>query len=273
MIESRANPTVKSLRLLSTTKGRRDQGRFLVEGIRLIEDGLASGALPHTLLYNYDLVARTDRGRILLKDLTAKGIIILESSQEAIEAASDTTHPQGIVAAFPLPRWNPPSNPSGSALAVVCDAVQDPGNLGSLLRSAEAVGATGLWLAPGSVDPYAPKVVRAAMGAHFRLPIFSLSWEEILSGLHVIGVPHSRIFATDAAAATPYDQVDWTGPAAVIVSNEAHGLSQQAREAAKSAHLISIPMAGSAESLNAAVAGSVILFEAARQRRADAGSK
>src|SRR5687768_4221189 len=152
MIESRANPTVKALRLLTTTKGRREQGRFLVEGIRLIEDGLASGALPVTCLYNYDLVGRTERGRELVKKLAAAGVQMLEATEQAIEAAGDTMHPQGIVAAFRMISWDRPEAPTRSALAVVCDAVQDPGNLGTLLRSAEAAGATGVWLSPGCVD-------------------------------------------------------------------------------------------------------------------------
>lgn len=267
MIESPANPTVKALRLLSTSKGRRDQERFLVEGIRLIEDGLASGELPITCLYNYDLVGRTERGRTLLKKLSVANVTVLEATERAIEAASDTPHPQGIVAAFRLRSLDAPLKSDGSALAVVCDAVQDPGNLGTLLRSAEAAGAIGVWLTPGCVDAYSPKVVRAAMGAHFRLPIFSSTWPEIPTEMEKLGIPPANLYATEAGADTPYDEVDWTSPSALVISNEAHGLSQDAREAVKSARFIGIPMSGHTESLNAAVAGSVILFEAARQRR------
>src|SRR5688500_7904047 len=112
MIESRSNPTVKALRLLTTTRGRREQGRFLVEGIRLIEDGLASGALPVTCLYNYDLIGRTGRGRELVQKLAAKDVQMLEATEQAIEAASDTMHPQGIVAAFRIRTWDRPTAPT-----------------------------------------------------------------------------------------------------------------------------------------------------------------
>ena len=270
MIDSPANSTVKALRSLSTSKGRREQGRFLVEGIRLVEDGLSAGTLPEICLYNYDLVGRTDRGRTLVKALLAAEVNMQEATERAIEAVSDTQHPQGIIAAFRLPSWDPPAQSARPALALICDAVQDPGNLGTLLRSAEAAGVAAAWLAPGCVDAYSPKVVRAAMGAHFRLPLYTRSWSEISADLQLLGVAATTLYATTAGAETPYDQVDWTLSSGLIISNEAHGLSAEAREAISNATYISIPMHGQTESLNAAVAGSIILFEAARQRRASA---
>src|SRR5207249_3884755 len=113
-------------------------------------------------------------------------------------------------------------------LVLVCDNIQDPGNLGTILRSAEAAAVQAVYLSSGCVDLYNPKVVRAAMGAHFRLPTFSQSWPDIARSLNTLGVDESRMFATDANAATVYHQVDWTQPAALIVSNEAHGPSAEA---------------------------------------------
>jgi TrmH family RNA methyltransferase len=164
---------------------------------------------------------------------------------------------------LPPPREVPP-------LLLVCDAIQDPGNLGTILRAAEAAGVNAVWLSPGCVDPYNPKVVRAAMGAHFRLPIFAESaWEVIPAQLTRLHPSEIGLFAADAGADTPYDAVDWTRPATLIVSNEAHGLSREARHlATQRGGLISIPMAGGTESLNAAMSAAIILFEAARQRRA-----
>ena len=270
MIDSPANATVKALRLLSTSKGRREQGRFLVEGIRLVEEGLSAGMLPEVCLYNYDLVGRTERGQTLVKALLAGDVIMQEASERAIEAASDTQHPQGIIAAFRLPSWDSPVQPTRPALALICDAVQDPGNLGTLLRSAEAAGVAAVWLAPDCVDAYSPKVVRAAMGAHFRLPLRTITWSEINSHMQLLGIAEATLYATTADAEIAYDQVDWTLSSGLIISNEAHGLSAAAREAISDATNISIPMHGRTESLNAAVAGSIILFEAARQRRASA---
>ncbi|HET9224032.1 MAG TPA: RNA methyltransferase, partial [Roseiflexaceae bacterium] len=169
----------------------------------------------------------------------------------------DTVHPQGVVA---LARW-PRIEPGKPGLILALDNIQDPGNLGTLLRSAEAVGATEVLCVRGTADLYSPKVVRAAMGAHFRLAMEQdLGWEDL--GERLAFVDH--VYAADAAATMPYYAADWRQPSALIVGNEAHGLSDEARSLAKV--LIGIPMRGQAESLNAAIAGSVILFEALRQR-------
>jgi TrmH family RNA methyltransferase len=146
-------------------------------------------------------------------------------------------------------------------LRLVLDGLQDPGNVGTLLRSAEAAG-VGLVLATrGIADLYSPKVVRAAMGAHFSQPLRSdLSWDEIGAELGLCPV----VYAADATASMPYYAADWRQPAALIVGSEAHGVSEEG--GAWATHRIAIPMLGRAESLNAGVAGSVILFEALRQR-------
>jgi TrmH family RNA methyltransferase len=275
MIDSPTNSTVKAIRALSTSKGRREQHRFLVEGVRAVEDGLRAGFEPEVVLYNGDLLNRTERGAALLRILisqekASKGRLVLEAGERALEAASDTQHPQGIVAAFRMVEWPPPQPREVPPLLLVCDAIQDPGNLGTILRAAEAAGVHAVWLSPGCVDPYNPKVVRAAMGAHFRLPIFAESaWAVLPAQLAKLQSSEIGLFAADAGASKPYDAVDWTQPAALIVSNEAHGLSGEARQLAEQrGGFISIPMAGGTESLNAAVAAAIILFEAARQRRA-----
>ena len=191
-----------------------------------------------------------------------------EATERAIAGASETQHPQGVVAAFPFLEWDVPTA-GESALVLICDSVQDPGNLGTIMRAAEAAGVSALVLTPLCVDLYNPKVVRAAMGAHFRLPTFpDVTWAGVPATLHSMGVPVERVYGTDAAGETPYDRADWTGPAGLIVSNEAHGMSAEARGFAERAGgLISIPMKGDTESLNAAIAAAIVLFEAARQRR------
>ncbi|HYP40600.1 MAG TPA: RNA methyltransferase [Chloroflexia bacterium] len=275
MIDSSTNPTVKAMRALATSKGRREQHRFLVEGVRAVEDGLRAGFEPEVVLYNGDLLKRTERGEGLLRLLlsqgkASKGQLALEASARALAATSDTQHPQGVVAAFRMVEWPPLQPREVPPLLLICDAIQDPGNLGTILRAAEAAGVHAVWLSPGCVDPYNPKVVRAAMGAHFRLPIFAESaWENLPTQLARLHLSEIGLFAADAGAVTPYDAVDWTKSAALIVSNEAHGLSREARHLAEQrGGLISIPMAGGTESLNAAMSAAIILFEAARQRRA-----
>ena len=141
------------------------------------------------------------------------------------------------------------------------DGLRDPGTAGTLIRSAEAAGVQAVLFCPGTVDPFNDKVVRAGMGAHFRLPIRACrSWTHVQKYLGV----DKRLYLADASGTRSYDAVDWTQPSALIVGGEANGASDQAREAAMA---VNIPMLGSAESLNAGMAGAVILFEAARQRR------
>jgi RNA methyltransferase, TrmH family len=270
MIDSPSNPTVRALRDLGTGKGRRAAGQFLVEGVRGIEDGMRSGAKPEHVLYNSELLARTERGNNLFAALSR--VVpgqVFEASERALKAAAQTEHPQGILASFAIPEWSWSAVTSERCLALICDGISDPGNMGTLLRSAEAAGADLVVAAEGCVDLYNPKVVRAAMGAHFRLPsLQDLRWDAIMQGLEQLGVGVEHVYCTDAAATRDYDAVDWTRSSAIIVSNEARGLSAEAQTAcARGGGAIRIPMLGGSESLNAAVAGSLIMFEAARQRR------
>jgi RNA methyltransferase, TrmH family len=272
VIDSPSNAIVKELQALALPKGRKEQGRFLVEGVRLVSDALRAGRKPESALLNSDLLGKTSEGRQLLHKLDSLRKqekyrhALTYASERAIAAAANTKHPQGIVASFGLPTWDMPTAIE-LPLLLVCDDIQDPGNMGTILRSAEAAGVNAVYLTPDCVDIYSPKVVRAGMGAHFRLPAFpDTSWALISSRLTSAGVPLERVFAADAGGGLDYDQVEWTPASALIVSNEAHGLSESARQAA-SAGLLSIPMLGGTESLNSAMAATVILFEAARQRR------
>jgi RNA methyltransferase, TrmH family len=175
---------------------------------------------------------------------------------------ANTETPQGVVAVVALPaRELPPLDPR-RALLLVLDGLRDPGNVGTLLRAGAAAGCDAVVTTFGSADAYAPKVVRAAMGAHFRLPVVAdVAWDWLGPAL----APLPATFGADAAASRAYDAIDWTAGAAVIVGHEDHGLSEEARRWCRG--MIAIPMARGVESLNAAVSGSIILFEAVRQRR------
>lgn len=229
---------------------------FVLEGVRLVLDALDSGASLELALYAPEQLRATALGAALLARL-APLPQAHAATEQVVAAASGTVHPQGVVA---VARW-PERAPGRPGLVLVLDALQDPGNLGTLLRSAEAVGAAEVLCAPGTADLYAPKVVRAAMGAHFRLAMVQdIGWDEIDGRL----APVDHVYAADADATMPYYAADWRQPCALVIGNEAGGLSDDAR--ARATRLIGIPMRGGAESLNAAVAGSVILFEALRQR-------
>jgi RNA methyltransferase, TrmH family len=257
VITSTSNPHVKHLRSLATDPQERRRERcFVLEGVRLVATALDADANLEPLLFAPEQLEVSEAGRALLDTLRVKRIGF-EASPRVVAAASDTQTPQGVVAASAWPELAP----RRPGLVLLLDAVQDPGNMGTLLRSAEAVGAAEVWCMPGCADVYGPKVVRAAMGTHFFLPLrVGATWDDV--DLMALGVDH--IYAADADGTMPYYAADWRQPSALIIGNEAHGIG--AAGLAVATKRIAIPMAGRAESLNAAVAGSVVLFEALRQR-------
>lgn len=256
VISSSSNSYVKRLRLLrDSAKERRSERSVVLEGVRLVVDALAAGAELRLALYVPEQLESTPAGVALLAQLVDCPDCY-PASLAALNAAADTQHPQGVVGAVAWPKLEP-----RSGLRLVLDGVQDPGNHGTLLRSAEAAGVGLVLCTRGSADAYSPKVLRAAMGAHFRLPLRAdLDWDEI--GAELADCP--LVYAADAAAMMPYYAADWRQPAALIIGGEARGVSDEGLTLAT--HRIAIPMLGRAESLNAGVAGSVILFEALRQR-------
>ncbi len=256
MITSSSNQRIKDARKLLTRKGRHAAGKMLVEGVRLLTDAWRSGVRPEIVFYAPDLLTSPE-GVQLCTELEAAGCLTLPCTAAVFATLSETTTPQGIAAVLPLPQLPWPAWPT---LLLILDGVSDPGNAGTLLRSAEAAGCDGVIFAPGAVDPFNDKVVRAGMSAHFRLPLrICASWTAVTALLP----PDSTCYLADAHATRDYATIDWRVPSALVVSNEAHGASPDARARSVA---VAIPMRGG-ESLNAAVAGSVILFEAARQRR------
>jgi TrmH family RNA methyltransferase len=255
VITSIQNDRVKYVRALARRRVREREKRFVVEGTRLIEEVARAGIRPALLLY-MEAWGESEAGRTLLDRLPAPVEGAWLVSEGVLAACADTETPQGVLAVVPALHLSP-----GPGLVLVLDRVRDPGNLGTVLRSAEAAGAGQVLLAPGTVDLYNPKVVRGAMGAHFRLAAEALDWPAIRER-----VAGRAVWLAEAGAGVAYDEVDWKGPSAVIIGGEAMGPGPEA--AVMAADRISIPMAGGAESLNAAMAATVILFEAARQRRA-----
>lgn len=172
---------------------------------------------------------------------------------------SDTETPQGILAVLPIPDL---PDDAASGLTLLPDRIRDPGNLGTMLRTAWAAGVRRVLIPPGCVDPTNPKVVRAGMGAHFHLPLRRPSWDEIEAM-----TAGDRVWLAEAGMGTPYDEVDWRGAVTLIIGGEARGAGARAHRLAAGRHVY-IPMAPGVESLNAAMATAVLLFEARRQRSA-----
>jgi len=204
-----------------------------------------------------ELLGRTGRGAQLLDRL--REFPCLAVTERVLESVSDTVTSQGVVAVLPAPQ--PEASRDLGPLLLVLDGVRDPGNLGTILRAAEASGVVRTVALVGCADAYSPKVVRAAMGAHFHLALLSdSSWGEVER--LVAGRP---TWLAEMRGGVPYDEVDWRRDSALIVGGEAAGASFEAERIATGK--VSIPMAGRAESLNAAMAASILVFEAARQRR------
>ena len=255
MITSTKNPRIQQIRKLqSSTRTRRKEGLFVVEGVRLAEEALVAGWQPALVLF---MEGVSDRGERTADRFRAQGVEVLAVAPHVMQVASDTQTPQGILAVFSMPDWEIPAEPT---FLLIPDGVRDPGNLGTLLRTALAGGVEAVILPPGSVDPFSPKVVRSGMGAHFRLPIVCMDWEACAPHLAKL-----KVFLADSAGGQPYHQASFGEPLALIIGGEAAGAgSQAARRATERVH---IPMPGSSESLNAAIAGAILIFEVIRQRQ------
>jgi TrmH family RNA methyltransferase len=254
MITSAQNERVKYVRSLARRRVRQREGRFVVEGTRLLDELVRAGIRPALVFYT-GTWAETPAGQRLLPLVRTAGEGAWPVNETVMATCADTQTPQGVLAVVPFMNLKP-----RSGLLLILDGIRDPGNLGTILRSAESAGVGQVLLAPGTVDLYNPKVVRGAMGAHLRLPVLSHDWPAISKR-----ASERTVWLADAAAETAYDAVDWARPAALIVGGEASGAGQEAADLTTGR--VSIPMAGGADSLNAAMAATVILFEAARQRR------
>ena len=254
MITSTRNPKIKWVRSLQAQRrSRQEAGAFVVEGMRLVEEALASGWIAQLVLFTAELPAR---GKALVEAFRAQGVQVEEVREHVMRAASDTETPQGILAVLTMKEL-PVPRPLDFAL--LADGVRDPGNLGAILRTAAAAGVQAVLLPPGGVDAFSPKVVRAAMGAHFRLPVRACSWDEIRAAL--VGL---RVYLAATDGGIVYYQADFQPPLALVIGSEAQGASSQARRLATAQ--VRIPMPGGSESLNVAVAAGVLTFEVVRQR-------
>lgn len=254
MLTSPKNPTIQHIRDLQTRpRARREAGQFIVEGVRLVEEALAAGIIPQTIIHTPDV---GPRGETLLAGFRAQGVAPIPVSDTVMQAASDTQTPQGLLAVLPI---QPRPLPAAPTFLLILDRVRDPGNLGTILRTAASAGVEALLLPPETADPYAPKVVRAGMGAHFRLPIHTLTWDEIRPITHTLSV-----FLADAHGEKPYTETTFTQPLALVIGGEAHGAS--ADLAALHPTPLRIPMPGGTESLNVAIAAGILMFEVVRQR-------
>jgi TrmH family RNA methyltransferase len=257
LITSTHNPTIVEIRSLHRRKGRKAQGAFLVEGPRAVAEALTTGAPIRTLILCPEMA-----GADALGESGDRRVPILSVNDAVMNSLADTETPQGVIAVVDLPGPVLPTLDRRRSLVLVVDGVRDPGNVGTLIRTAAAAGCAAIVTTAGTADAFSPKVVRAAMGMHFHVPVVAdVSWDWLGPALAVL----PAIYGTEMAAAVAYDAVDWNIGAALVIGHEDHGLSAEARAWCRTT--VAIPMAPGVESLNAAVSGAVILFEAVRRRR------
>ena len=260
VIRSARNPAVAFVRSLQRGSARRRAGHTVVEGPKLVAEALRAGVVVSVLCVEEPSPAAA----AVADDATVLGVQVRHCTEGVFNTVADTETPQGILAVIAMP--DPPSIP-GPALLLVLDGVQDPGNVGAMVRSAAAAGATGVICAPGTADTYSPKAIRAGAGGQFRVPIRQAADPVDLESL-TAGID---LYAASADADLAFHDVDWTGACGLIVGAESAGVSSAWRTASRAA--VRVPMHAEVESLNAAVAAAVILFEAARQRAANATKK
>jgi TrmH family RNA methyltransferase len=253
------HPTMQRLRRLSGRRSARtDDGAFVVDGPTLLAEALDAGVPLDAV------VAEPDCPPALVERAAAAGAVVHLAAPGGLARVVDAVTPQGVAA---IARFadRPPADVAAAAgpLALVLVGVADPGNAGTLLRSAEAAGAGAVLFCAGSVDPYGPKCVRASAGALFRLAISRDADPGV--AITALGGHGLTTVATKARGAPPYDAGDLAGPVAIVLGSEAHGLPPGIEAAVDRA--VTIPMAGRAESLNVAMAGTILCFESLRQRR------
>lgn len=254
MITSKQNAKIKRIRLLQAqSKSRKEQKAFVIEGIRLLEEASINKHKPEYLIFTQDLDSRAKQ---LLEVFQELNVPCEEVTPEVLKAASDTETPQGLLAV--MPQCSIALSDEKDFL-VIADEIRDPGNLGTIMRTALAAGVQGILLAPGTVDPFSPKVVRSGMGVHFQLPIQYCSWEEIR--LVVNGL---RVYTADMTRGNSLWDTDLTKPLALLIGGEAFGPSEKSLDI--TGEFIHIPMAAEVESLNAASAGTILIYEVFRQR-------
>ncbi|WP_128894588.1 TrmH family RNA methyltransferase [Longirhabdus pacifica] len=263
-IESVTNQKVKLWASLLTKKGRSMHQQFIVEGLHLVEEALRSQAEIQALVFTEDYDLPYEMQSHLQDDHAYPCYTV---SEAVLKKCTDTVQSQGIFAVIHMPSYDVDTvlqRDNKKRFYVALDAVQDPGNLGTIIRSADALGADAVWLGEGTVDVYNTKVIRSTMGSIFHLPIVHCPLSTLFEKLKQM---QTQIVSTSLQDSKPCYSLDYKPSTCIVIGNEAQGVSPQLQPYVT--HQITIPMSGQAESLNAAMACTIMLYEASRQRATD----
>ncbi|MBQ8306507.1 MAG: RNA methyltransferase [Blautia sp.] len=265
MITSLANTQVKNIiQLNQKAKARRDMGLFVAEGRKMFEEA------PHSWIHKVYLTEEAARETSVRERISREQLAYETVADNVFRQMSDTQTPQGILTVLRKPSWSLADVLQGEdPLLVILEDLQDPGNAGTILRTGEGAGISGVILTRQSVDITNPKVIRSTMGSVYRVPYVYV--EDVRSVAGLLKEKNIRLYAACLEGSVPYDSEDYAGAGAFLVGNEGNGLSDEAIRL--SDQRIRIPMHGQVESLNAAMACGILLYEASRQRRQKEGAK
>ena len=260
----RHHPLVKRLRALRRDARRREsEGVFVAEGIHLVSEALAARAAVELVAVSPRLLLKPE-GRALMREIEGRGMPCVEAADSVLDSVQDARSPQPVLALVGRPRWSHEqalSRDDSAPLIVVAFGLQEPGNLGALVRTADGAGAAACYVCGDSVDPYHPRAVRATMGSIFRLPTPRVDLPDLLRRFRDRAV---RTIGTSPSATTSYLECDLARPVAVFFGREGTGLPDEL--AARLDDRVHIPLRPGVESLSVGAAAAVLLFEAARQR-------
>ncbi len=255
-----SNPLVKRVQALRDKRHRREEGLFLAEGLRILTEARETGRLPQFLFFAA-ASARHALVEALVEAVEADGGEAIETSEAILSKLSGKDNPQAVVGAFATFDTNLHSlDRTASPIWLVAERLRDPGNLGTILRTGDAVGAGGLILIGDSVDPFSTEAVRASMGALFTVPLVRTSWEDFLPWLREGA---GQLVGLSLRTQNDYRSARYAAPTFLLTGNEAQGLPREAEDACDL--LVKLPMLGRADSLNAAVATAVMAYEALAQ--------
>lgn len=269
MITSENNAKLKEMiKLQKNARHRKKEGLFVAEGIKLVKEAAKYGRLRQVLikeslwLDRWQEKPESEIAEEFSGENRRIGVDVVPD--DLFDLAADTVTPQGILGMVDMPSYSQEeilNSPAG--LYLLLDDLRDPGNLGTMIRTSEAAGVAGVIMSKGTVDLFNPKVVRATMGAIFRVPFLYV--ESLPEMIRQMKQKNISVYGTILEESRVYDDPDYTKPSGIVVGNEANGISKEVRESLSGR--IHIPMEGSVESLNAAVAAAIVLYEASRQRR------
>ncbi len=261
-IQSSQNNTIKEIKALHQKKHRDSQGMYFVEGIRFVSDAVDNGQVIIKAVIS-DKLESLNGGELLISKLSEVCSDIYNVADKLFKEISDTQSPQGALAVLKKQTAEIGEALSEGKSMVVLDSLQDPGNVGTIIRTADAAGVSAVLMTRGCVDVYSPKVLRSTMGSVFHIPI--IEDLDIINTIQLLKSKGYKVIASHLHGQNNYYDEDLTCKSAIIVGNEANGISEET--AALSDKLVRIPMPGRTESLNASVAASIMIYELVRQNR------